>query len=181
MTGPRRIVLSGCTPVAWKNGGGTTRVLAACPSWRLSVADITRAAAFSLFPRTLRRMALLAGQGVRLTPVPPAEGAAMQLDRPGDILSFDGALPLTGAPLEGASRVLNLMTDAGERIFTLEAVRPGVGGIRAVAFLSAHGCWEVTAGEERFTLPPDAALVGETPFPLAVTRPGALAYAVTAG
>ncbi|HEU4539125.1 MAG TPA: HutD family protein, partial [Polyangiaceae bacterium] len=58
----------------WKNGGGTTREIAAMPpdagtsgfAWRVSVAEIARPGPFSAFPGVDRQIVLLAGEGVRL-------------------------------------------------------------------------------------------------------------------
>lgn len=63
--------------VPWRNGGGTTRVLATWPDatdWivRVSVAEILASGPFSAFPGVERWFAVLSGEGVRLD----TEGAA---------------------------------------------------------------------------------------------------------
>jgi uncharacterized protein len=69
--------VSDAEPVPWRNGGGTTRVLATWPDetdWivRVSVAEILVSGPFSSFPGVERWFALLSGEGVRLD----TEGAA---------------------------------------------------------------------------------------------------------
>ena len=63
--------LADAAPVPWRNGGGTTRELAAFPGatrwqWRISVADVVQAGPFSKFPGVSRWFAVLDGAGVRL-------------------------------------------------------------------------------------------------------------------
>ena len=63
--------VSDAEPVAWRNGGGTTRVLATWPDaadWivRVSVAEILASGPFSTFEGVDRWFAVLSGDGVRL-------------------------------------------------------------------------------------------------------------------
>jgi uncharacterized protein len=63
--------VSDAEPVPWRNGGGTTSVLATWPDatdWivRVSVAEILVSGPFSTFPGVERWFAVLSGEGVRL-------------------------------------------------------------------------------------------------------------------
>lgn len=68
------IHLSDCPPQAWKNGLGSTREIAVqMPTgsshgflWRVSIAEVTSAVAFSIFPGIDRVIALLAGPGFKM-------------------------------------------------------------------------------------------------------------------
>lgn len=64
-----------CPLVPWKNGLGCTREMAVYPPnassadflWRVSVAEVTGAAPFSLFPGIDRHIVLLEGEGFTMT------------------------------------------------------------------------------------------------------------------
>ena len=94
----------------WRNGRGLTRELLAGPSaedwrWRISVADIERDSAFSLFAGVRRWFVPIEGAGVELV----IDGQA-RIGRPGDEpLEFDGAAHTTCRLLAGPTRDLNLM------------------------------------------------------------------------
>ncbi|MEU3778735.1 HutD family protein [Streptomyces sp. NPDC032472] len=61
--------------VAWKNGGGVTREIAAWPegagmddfAWRVSLAEVAADGPFSVFPGVDRTLTLAEGAGMRLT------------------------------------------------------------------------------------------------------------------
>lgn len=61
--------------VSWKNGGGTTREIAAYPrgagtdgfDWRVSLAEVTRDGPFSVFPGADRILTVVEGAGMDLT------------------------------------------------------------------------------------------------------------------
>lgn len=101
------------TVTPWKNGGGTTRLVASAPGiarefgWRLSLADVSMAGAFSCFPGISRLMGIIQGQlhleveglpAVTLTPESPA-------------FAFPGDAPAHGTPLNGPVQDINLMFD----------------------------------------------------------------------
>lgn len=103
-------------PSPWKNGRGLTREIVAFPpgsdmesfSWRVTIAEISRSGAFSLFPGIDRQIVLLDG-----------EGALLQSDN-GDVIHrldtlfapfvFAGETPLTASLLGAASVDFNVMT-----------------------------------------------------------------------
>lgn len=95
----------------WRNGQGSTREVLRVPDvedwqWRLSIADITRDAAFSAFPGMERILVLLGGAGVELR---FDDGERVVLDRPDAAHRFAGERPLTGVLLAGPTTDLNLM------------------------------------------------------------------------
>lgn len=102
--------LADCPFVPWRNGGGRTRELLACPlasEWlvRVSVAEIEADGPFSAFAGIDRCFAVLSGAGVVLT-LPRGEVR---------LTAQDGAASFAGedAPLcrliDGPTRDLNLM------------------------------------------------------------------------
>jgi environmental stress-induced protein Ves len=102
-------------PRPWKNGGGVTREIAVFPEgagmedflWRISLAEVTEAGPFSVFPGVDRHLTVLNGR--------------LQLDfadrqyvlNPGRTLSFDGDAPASGTPLMPVTD-LNVMTRRGQ-------------------------------------------------------------------
>lgn len=97
-------------PEPWKNGGGSTRTLAADGEarWRVSIADIDRGGPYSLFPGYERVSVVLSGQGVELR----GEGPAVML-RPGEPAAFAGDAAYGCRLLGGPVRVLNLFLRRG--------------------------------------------------------------------
>jgi uncharacterized protein len=98
--------------VPWKNGGGVTHEALRVPEsgdsfrFRVSVARIDASGAFSDFTGYTRTMVLLRGAGLTLR---FATGEARTLLRAGDLVEFDGAMPVTCELSEGACVDLNLM------------------------------------------------------------------------
>ncbi len=100
----------------WKNGGGVTREVAVFPSgagmddflWRVSMAEVTQAGAFSSFNGIDRHLTVLQGQ-LRLE----VDGAQHVLKRL-DSLAFAGDAPAHGAPIGEHVLDLNIMTRRGQ-------------------------------------------------------------------
>ncbi len=102
----------------WRNGGGVTRELASHPKaasaqdgawdWRVSIADLTKAGDFSVFPGMERVLTVVDGELLLLT----VDGAEHPLEKyrpfrfPGDAAAH-GALPT------GDIRNLNVITRSG--------------------------------------------------------------------
>ena len=112
----------------WKNGGGITRPVASAPGkmrefgWRLSLADVTSAGPFSVFPGISRLMGILAGR-LRLE----VQGMApVELAPGGPALAFPGDTPTQGTPLGGLVRDINLMFDPECFDATLDYAAEGV-------------------------------------------------------
>lgn len=102
----------------WRNGGGVTRELASHPKaasaqdgawdWRVSIADISKAADFSAFPGMERVLTVIDGELLLLT----VDGAEHPLEkyRP---FRFSGDAAAHGALPTGDIRDLNVITRTG--------------------------------------------------------------------
>lgn len=115
----RRFALAELTPMPWKNGGGTTREIAAWPpaagldafDWRLSIADIAADGPFSAFPGIDRQIVLLDGAGVRLQ---ARDGSFdHRLVAVGEPFAFAGEATVDATLLGGPTRDFNVMTRRG--------------------------------------------------------------------
>jgi uncharacterized protein len=109
---------SSFTSTPWKNGGGITHEALRVPAegavfrWRVSVAQIDASGPFSDFAGYERKMVLLRGAGVRLD---SADGASTTLREVGDLIEFDGAVPMRCELLDGPCTDLNLMVSKSLR------------------------------------------------------------------
>jgi hypothetical protein len=100
--------------VPWKNGGGTTQLLASTPGvggvefgWRASMAEVAVAGPFSCFPGISRLLCVLSGRlHLRV-----AARAPVILSPDDASYAFPGDVPAEGAPLDGPVRDFNLMFD----------------------------------------------------------------------
>ena len=109
----------------WKNGGGSTRNLAAAPAdatladfdWRVSLADVEADGPFSAFSDVERVIMLIEGSEMILT----VDGATHRLGRH-DTLEFSGAADTTCRVPSGPTRDLNLMTRSGRAEGSLRPV-----------------------------------------------------------
>ena len=107
-----------CVRMPWKNGGGETVEIAVSPEgaglatfdWRVSMARVTQAGAFSSFPGVDRTLTILAGAGIRLT---IDDGAPIELTAASAPLSFPADRPTTATLVEGPVLDLNVMTRRG--------------------------------------------------------------------
>lgn len=133
--------------VAWKNGGGLTREIAVFPAgasiddfqWRLSMAWVETAGAFSAFPGVDRTLAVLSG-ALRLSS-PEVDVALDELSPP---FAFDGGAAVTGAPLAGAVLDLNAMTRRGEWSAAMTRLAAGD------RILDGDGCFVVALTDQIF-------------------------------
>ena len=101
------------TPLAWKNGGGVSFDIARGSGrgpdgfdWRIGIAAIDTAGAFSSYAGYARCLWLMSGAGLALD---IGGKAGAWIDRPGEGIVFDGAAIVTSRLLRGPVRVLNLM------------------------------------------------------------------------
>jgi uncharacterized protein len=100
------------TATPWKNGAGVTHEALRMPAgaepfrWRVSVAHIEASGPFSDFSGYDRKMVLLRGTGLTLK---FAEGELRELRSVGELIEFDGSLPVYCDLLNGACVDLNLM------------------------------------------------------------------------
>jgi environmental stress-induced protein Ves len=103
--------------VAWKNGGGVTREVAAHPpgsdldsfDWRVSFAEVRRGGPFSFFPGVDRHLALISGQ-LQLS---IAGREALTVAPDSLPLVFPGDVPASAEPVQSPVRDLNVMTRRG--------------------------------------------------------------------
>jgi environmental stress-induced protein Ves len=109
----------------WKNGGGSTRDLAASPpdttladfDWRVSIAEVAADGPFSAFPDIDRVIMLVDGAEMILD----VDGVTHRLHR-FDTLAFAGEATVLGAVPSGPTRDLNLMTRRGSAAGSMHAV-----------------------------------------------------------
>jgi environmental stress-induced protein Ves len=102
----------------WKNGGGSTREIAAYPpgstfddfAWRVSIADVAADGPFSRFAGIDRTIVLLDGDGMKLI----LDGAGEhRLDTPFEPFEFAGEAQVAAVLLDGPTRDFNLMIRRG--------------------------------------------------------------------
>lgn len=122
-----------CPETPWKNGGGTTREIAAYPAgasmddflWRISMARVAAAGSFSRFDGVDRVLTILEG----MLELRRADDA-ITLNGASQPFCFDGGAESAGQPLGGAVLDLNVMARRGSCRARVERVRAG--GIIAV-------------------------------------------------
>ena len=163
-----RFDLRTLVPQAWKNGAGLTREIAVGPrgagmdnfDWRISVAEVTRDAPFSLFPGIDRCIVLLAGGGLRLRSEGGAGPLDQRLDRAHEPFHFRGDERLESTLLAGPSCDFNVMTRRG-RVRSEVRVLTAATALRiegAALLLCCAGHWR-TAGPDAITLAPQQGLL----------------------
>ena len=103
---------AGRTRAAWKNGGGTTREIAASPGattdafdWRVSLADVAEDGPFSVFPGVDRTLTVVEGAGMDLM----VGGEHHIVDEPYWPHDFPGDVETDGRLLAGPVLNLNVM------------------------------------------------------------------------
>lgn len=109
---------------SWKNGGGVTHELASEKDelgilWRLSIAEVKQDGPFSMFPDIDRVIALLDGNGFRLT---DDEYLNQVMDCPYKPFYFAGERAIQCTLLGGAVRDFNLMTRRNQVKATFQVV-----------------------------------------------------------
>lgn len=128
---PQIIDLRETAPSPWKNGAGVTREIAVEPAgaslndfdWRISVAEISGDAPFSVFAGIERCIVLLRGAGMCLLSERGAINA--RLNKPLEPFRFSGEEPLTATLIDGACTDFNVMVrKARWRAEVTEAHRP---------------------------------------------------------
>lgn len=169
--------------VRWRNGAGWTREIHvargagpvpvamgdagadAAWDWRLSIAEIEQAAAFSRFPGVERELVLLSGNGLRLR----FEGDDSRvLEPPHGRHRFPGERAVVGEPVEGPAQAFNLMWRRDAVAVRLWH-RPLVGSM--VLFIDPGSIWAV------YLLAGDARIDGEAALPSLASGDTALLHA----
>ena len=118
MAKPTLFRAAGRNSVPWKNSGGVTSEIAAFPEgsstenfgWRISTAQVETAGPFSDFGSVYRSLTVLEG---RLA-LQFAQNNRELILGPGQSISFAGDAAVTGIPLGGPVRDLNVMVRRGE-------------------------------------------------------------------
>ena len=114
--------------VPWKNGGGTTCVLATHPpsasadawDWRVSMAEVATPGPFSYFEAVDRTLLLLSGT----LDLAIGEGAGGERLQAGDVVRFAGDVPTFGTPVDGWATDLNIMVRRGQWRVAVERFGP---------------------------------------------------------
>ena len=133
---------AGIAVTPWKNGMGRTRELAIHPlgadlsnfSWRVSVAEVDRAAPFSAFPGVDRQIALLEGKGFVMR---FADGGEHALVDPYQPFAFAGEASVDVTLLGGATRDFNLMLRRGEADGRIETWQAGTHALPGIVLVYA--------------------------------------------
>ena len=152
------INVSNVPSTPWKNGGGSTKEIAAFPPsaglndfiWRVSVAEISQSSAYSVFSGIDRTQVLIAGKSLSLR---SQAGLNRQLlaFQP---FSFEGEQDWFAEP-DGVCQMLNVMTSRADALSELALVR---GNFNCVAdgghYLLAivQGEYLAEDGSQRFVL-----------------------------
>lgn len=167
-------------PKPWRNGGGTTRELAAWPrghdekawQWRASVAEVAADGPFSSFAGVQRWFAVLGGDGVCLT----VDGYMHMLSKSDAPLQFDGGAQTDCELLGGATRDFNLMlkgSATGQMLRVLNRFKTTLKTPKTIATYAHKSKATVQIGNQTYMLLPHS--LGW------ISVPGDTAVRVTAG
>ncbi|MEO6778740.1 MAG: HutD family protein [Gemmatimonadaceae bacterium] len=116
------------TRMLWRNGHGETAQVAIGPAtatlegfdWRVSMARIDGDGPFSIFPQTDRTLAVLRGDGLRIS----VDGATSTEVAPSsEPLSFPGDVPAAATLIGGTVTDLNVMTRRDRFRHSMRALR----------------------------------------------------------
>ncbi|MBM1171503.1 HutD/Ves family protein [Microvirga arabica] len=102
----------------WKNGGGETIEILVSPEgstldtfeWRVSMAKVASSGPFSMFPEIDRTLAVLDGNGIRLSIAGRAEALVSRDTGP---VAFPGDVPAEASLVDDPVMDLNVMTRRG--------------------------------------------------------------------
>ena len=160
-----RFDVAALAATSWKNGGGTTREIACQPQaadmaqfdWRVSVATIAEAGAFSVFPGVDRVILLLGGDGVRLH---AATGLDHRLDTPLVPFAFAGDTAVDCALLGGMSIDFNVMARRDRCRADVKVMRQAceLGVASDGLVLAWGGTWNLQCGGDQLVCPAGAGL-----------------------
>lgn len=138
---------------AWKNQGGWTRTVASATDgqgqvlWRVSVADITAAGAFSIFEGMDRQAVMLEGGALRLRAEFPQDDICF--NGPGSVAAFAGERQLTAETPDGRTALWNVMHRRGQ----VQAVLSVFGHQAQMLPTVRHLMIYVMSGEVELALP----------------------------
>ena len=135
----------------WRNGGGTTRVVAIDPPgavlangfrWRVSIASVAADGPFSRLPGTDRILWLLGGKGMRLR----VGDRSVMLNRPLQRVDFAGEVPVEAHLIDGPTEDLNVMTDRASVAPAVVVARLEAGAALDVALSAPQNLVVVLSG-----------------------------------
>ena len=177
-----------CMP--WRNGRGETAEVAISPTgatlddfdWRVSMARIDGDGPFSIFPQTDRTLAVLRGDGLRLS---IASSAPFELTHDSEPLSFPGDVAVSATLLGAAVTDLNVMTRRERSRHSMRRLRIA-GSVEVpleaplALLICAEGSLQIEVNAETTTLMAlDALLVEEGPATLRISNDASvLAYLI---
>lgn len=110
-------------------------------TWRLSTADITHDAPFSVFDGVTREFCVASGNGVVLT----IDGVAHECG-PRSIVTFDGGSSVLAAVIDGPTKDINLMLKNGSPTLHLSVHEAGDRLEGAEALVALSGGAKVSVG-----------------------------------
>ncbi len=125
MANAELIRLALCPSMAWRNGGGSMRLVATHPldggaddfDWRISVAEVAKDSPFSAFPGYDRCIALISGNGMTL------ESGDLdlnhRLDNPMQPFYFAGETRIHARLIDGPMQNLSVLARRGSHWITL--------------------------------------------------------------
>jgi environmental stress-induced protein Ves len=155
----------------WKNGGGTTREVAAFPSgssfeafdWRVSLAEVAESGEFSQFPGVDRWLCVLDGR-LRLE----VEGQGAFELAPGDHLAFPGDAATRAELIDGPVLDLNVMSRRGKVNAEVAHVDgAALGGARQLVVAAGPariGARELVRHDAALFAPDDPSVTAEGPL-----------------
>ena len=150
------INVSNVPSVAWKNGGGSTKEIAAFPLnadlddfvWRVSVAEIKQPSAYSLFPQIDRTQVLISGLSLNLLNNVGLTKRLLAYEP----FSFAGEQNWLAEP-EGVCQMLNVMTSRADAVSELKLIHGNfhcVGDDRHHMLVVMNGEYVAEDNSERF-------------------------------
>jgi uncharacterized protein len=152
----------------WKNGRGSTAEIAVYPEqadldgfeWRISIAEVSERAPFSIFNGVDRTLILLDG----MLDLVIANCASTVRLGAGDVVSFPGDVASEGIPISRSARDLNVMVRRGCWMCSVAAVDPEEGAaispaLGSTLFLIATGATLLSAKDQELRLDRDDAVL----------------------
>lgn len=151
----------------WKNGGGSTCELVCHPptagfdhfDWRISIARVSQAGDFSLFPGVDRCIMLIDGDSM---PLVDKETGGIHVLRPFEPHAFPGEASIANTLPHGPTRDFNLMLRRGRTQGNVRAWRDGAGPCVLPAgfhlLYVAQGAGRISLAERDWALKTEQAL-----------------------
>lgn len=145
----------------WKNGGGSTRLLAEGLGWRISLATVSHSGPFSVFEGWRRHSVVVAGGGFRLL----SASGALELTTH-KVVDYDGGVERACVVDSEHSTVFNVMCDsriAGANVYKAHEVQLDAQGTFAILPVQCGALCLAKAGTESTHVPSGAFMVVNAP------------------